>query len=123
MRILQGRPGLTQQALAEVLGMVPSRLVALIDELEERGLVERRDNAEDRRRHALHLTEAGRSALGAIGRVSREHEQALLAALSADEQRQLGALLQRVADQQGLTRMVHPGYAQLRRGPASRENS
>jgi DNA-binding MarR family transcriptional regulator len=123
LRILQGQPGMTQQALADVLGMVPSRLVALIDELEDRGLVERRDNAEDRRRHALHLTEAGRASLEAIGRVALEHEQALLAVLSADEQRQLAALLQRVADQQGLTRQVHPGYARMRRGPAPRENS
>lgn len=122
LRILQGQPGMTQQALAVLLGMVPSRLVALIDELEERRLVERRDNTEDRRRHALHLTEAGRTALEAVGRVSREHEHALLAALSADEQRHLAALLQRVADQQGLTRQVHPGYARLRPGLPTREN-
>jgi DNA-binding MarR family transcriptional regulator len=58
--------------------MVASRLVALVDELEERGLVERRENTEDRRRYALHLTAQGRSALEAIGGVAREHQQALL---------------------------------------------
>lgn len=108
--ILSANPAITQQRLAEILGMVPSRLVALLDELETRGLIERRANPDDRRRHALHLTEKGRSALDIVGRVSREHSQFLLAVLSEDEQRQLAALLQRVADAHGLTRGVHPGY-------------
>ena len=90
--------------------MVPSRLVVLVDEMEQRGLIERRENPDDRRRYALHITEKGRSTLETIGRISREHSQALLAAISEDEQRQLAILLQRIADQQGLTRAVHPGY-------------
>ena len=123
LRILGATPAITQQALADALGMVPSRLVGLIDELEERGLTERRENPDDRRRYALHLTEKGRASLETIGRIAREHQQALLAALSEEEQRQLGLLLQRVADQQGLRRGVHPGYARLGRhepsGPAT----
>ena len=110
-RILAGTPAITQQALATALGTLPSRLVALIDELESRGLLERRPHETDRRSYALHLTEAGRSTLQAIGRIAREHQQALLAALSEDEQRHLAELLQRVADQQGLIPRVHPGYA------------
>lgn len=115
LRILGATPAITQQALADGLGMVPSRLVTLIDELEERRLIERRENADDRRRYALHLTDKGRSSLESIGRIAREHQQALLAALSEDEQRQLRQMLQRVADQQGLRRGVHPGYARLGR--------
>jgi len=114
MRILGARQGMTQQALAETLGMFPSRLVALLDELESRGLIERRASQEDRRRYALHLTEEGNSMLVNIGLVAREHQQALLAALSQDEQGQLADLLQRVADEQALTRGVHPGYARIR---------
>ena len=113
MGILAGQSGITQQALAEKLGMQPSRLVALVDELETRGLIERRENSEDRRSYALHLTEKGRASLETIGRVGREHQQALLAALTEDERRQLGVLLRRIADQQGLTPGVHPGYARL----------
>jgi hypothetical protein len=45
----------------------------------------------------------------ATGHVSREHSQILFAALSQDEQRQLATLLQRIADEQGLARGVHPG--------------
>jgi DNA-binding MarR family transcriptional regulator len=114
LRILGKRGPLTQQALAGILGMFASRLVALVDQLESRGLVERRDHPEDRRSYALHLTEKGRVALQSIGRVAREHQKALLAALTADEQRQLAQFLQRIADDQGLTRGVHPGYARLK---------
>src|SRR5580658_3319103 len=117
MRILGAQPAITQQALASALGMQPSRLVALVDELDTRGLIERRENPGDRRSYALHLTEKGRAMLEGVGRVGREHQQALLAALNEDEQRQLGALLRRIADQQGLAPGVHPGYARLG-GPA-----
>ncbi len=110
LRILNSTPAITQQTLATTLGMVPSRLVVLVDEMEQRGLIERRENPDDRRRYALHITEEGRSTLETIGRISCEHSQALLAAISDDEQRQLATLLQRIADQQGLTRGVHPGY-------------
>lgn len=119
MRILGTQPAITQQALAGALGMQPSRLVALVDELEARRLIERRENPDDRRSYALHLTEKGRAMLEAIGRVGREHQQALLAALNEGEQRQLAMLLQRIADQQGLAAGVHPGYARLG-GPGSR---
>jgi len=61
-----------------------------------------------------HLTEKGRTALQSIGQVAREHHKALPAALTADEQRQFGQFLQRIADDQGLMRGVHPGYARLK---------
>ena|SRR5271167_1663270 len=109
-RILAATPAITQQALASALGTLPSRLVALVDELESKGLLERRPREDDRRSYALHLTEAGNSTLQAIGRIARDHQQALLAGLSEEEQRQLAALLQRVADQQGMIPRVHPGY-------------
>jgi DNA-binding MarR family transcriptional regulator len=93
--------------------MVPSRLVGLLDELEAQGLIQRRENPGDRRSYSLHLTEKGHSILEMIGRISREHQQALLACLSDDERTGLTGFLQRIADEQGLTRGVHPGYALL----------
>jgi hypothetical protein len=51
--------------------------------------------------------------LDAIGQLSREHSQALLTALSAGERELLATLLQRIADEQGLTRGVHPGFSRL----------
>jgi DNA-binding MarR family transcriptional regulator len=99
-----------QQLLAELF---PSRLVAVLDELGKRGLVERRDSPTDRRSYALHLTDAGRKALEQIGRVAREHQDALCAALDEAERAQLAGLLGRIAAEQRLTPGVHPGYRKL----------
>ena len=114
LRLVAGRPGISQQELASSLGMLPSRLVAYLDELEEKGLVERRDNLEDRRQYALRTTDAGARAMADVGRVARAHDDAICAALGAGERAQLGALLARVADDQGLTPGVHPGFARRR---------
>src|SRR5262249_57940270 len=49
LRIVQAKEGISQQALGSELGIAPSRLVALIVDVEERGLAERRDQPEDSR--------------------------------------------------------------------------
>src|SRR5262245_43013327 len=103
LRIIRSRPGISQQALSSILGIVPSRLVVLSDELEERGLVERRNSAEDRRVYALHLTRKGGEVFEAIGKVACAHDDAICSALSADERKTLASLLNRIADEQGLT--------------------
>ena len=117
--VLRKSGGLSQQGLAEALQMHPSGLVAIIDELEERGLVKRQDSLDDRRTYELHLTDKGRSTLKAIGQVAREHQEALCAALTGEEREQLATLLRRIADQQGLTPGVHPGLSRLGRKPSS----
>jgi DNA-binding MarR family transcriptional regulator len=111
LRVLAATPDITQQALASALGTLPSRLVALVDELESKSLLERQADDSDRRRYALRLTEKGMSTLQSIARIAREHQDKLLGSLSDAEQRQLASLLQRVADEQGLRIGVHPGYA------------
>ena len=110
LRILDHSPGITQQQLASMLGMVPSRLVTLMDELDQRGLTERRKNADDRRSHALHLTTKGQRMLQTVGEIAREHQRMLIKSLSDEEQKHLTELLQRIADEQELRRLVHPGY-------------
>ena len=50
-----------------------------------------------------------------ISRIAREHRQDLLAALSEEEQREFTVLLQRVAEQQGLIKGVHPGFGRENR--------
>lgn len=114
LRAVAVRPGQSQQALAAHLGTPPTRLVALVDGLEERGVVERRRNPDDRRLHALHLTPAGEELLGEIARVAAAHDDAVLAALDGTERAALRALLARLAADQGLTEGVHPGYRVLR---------
>src|ERR1700723_2233585 len=118
LRLLRVSSGLSQQELAGKLKIHPSRLVAILDNLEKRGYLERRPNPDDRRLYSLHLTKGGEEALGRIGKVAREHQDALLAALSNEERAALGSLLLKVADQQGLTRGVHPGYRLM--GPSKR---
>ena len=113
LRAVAQAPGSSQQALAELLGTPATRLVALVDGLEERGLVERRRNPADRRLHAVHLTNAGTALLRDIGRVAREHDDAVLASLDADERARLHDLLSKLAADRGLTPGVHPGYRTL----------
>lgn len=113
LRLLRVSAGLSQQELGARLGIHPSRLVAILDNLEKREFVERRANPDDRRLYSLHLTMGGEEMLGRIGKVAREHQEALLAALKIEERETLGTLLLRIADQQGLTRGVHPGYRQM----------
>ncbi|MGD9991507.1 MarR family winged helix-turn-helix transcriptional regulator [Pseudonocardia sp.] len=110
LRAVAAAPGQSQQTLAGILGTPPSRLVALVDQLDERGLVERRRNPADRRLHALHVTAAGEKLLQRIADVGREHDDAMCAALDDGERATLRVLLGRIADEQGLTPGVHPGY-------------
>lgn len=121
LRLLRMSSGISQQELSGRLKIHPSRLVAILDNLERRGFVERRPNLEDRRLYSLHLTGDGGELLGRVGKVAREHQDALLAALSKEERAELAGLLQKVADQQGLTRGVHPGYQRLGRAKTSEE--
>ena len=115
LRRLSQTAGISQRELAEGLGMHASRLVGVVDELEQMGLVKRLANAEDRRTYSLQLTPEGSEKLAAVGAVAFQHNEALGAALSAEVRDVLAALLERVADQQGLIRGVHPGYSSLPR--------
>jgi DNA-binding MarR family transcriptional regulator len=120
--MLRRSAGQSQQDLAGSLGMHPSRMVALIDELEHKGLLERRANPDDRRVYALFLTPAGEKALRDVGRVSAEHLEALCAALDDAERQRLRELLTRIANEQGLRPGVHPGFARIgRKGRAARD--
>lgn len=110
LRLIAGDPELSQRALADRLGVAPSRVVVLLDRLEKHGLVERVRSVRDRRHHELALTDAGREVMAAMRDIGRAHEREITSALTADERDQLGALLTRIADSLGLTPDVHPGY-------------
>jgi DNA-binding MarR family transcriptional regulator len=117
LRRLAQAPGQSQRGLADALGMHAPRLVALIDELEDRGLVTRDRDPDDRRNYAISLTDEGRRVLGELGRVARAHELAMTAALDRDERAQLLELLRRIAEEQDLAPGVHPGFRHIgRRG-------
>jgi DNA-binding MarR family transcriptional regulator len=107
LRHVAGSEGQTQQALGDALGIPKSRMVALIDDLEERGLVERRLRPDDRRARALHVTPEGARCLNEAMEVANAHEAFVRERLSPAEHRQLVGLLQRLAEDQDLE--VHPG--------------
>ncbi|MEV0225909.1 MarR family transcriptional regulator [Streptomyces sp. NPDC050704] len=114
LRLLASTPGRSQREIADQLGMPPSRFVPFADELEERGLIERRRNPSDRRLYALHLTDEGVTLLSELREVATAHEQQTCQALTPDEHEQLRALLHRMAAQQGLSPGIHPGYRWIR---------
>jgi DNA-binding MarR family transcriptional regulator len=119
LRLLAVRPGRSQRELADALGVPPSRFVPFADAMEQRGIIERRRNPDDRRLHALYLTDEGELLLGRLRKAAMEHEQAMRDGLDPEEGRRLQQLLERVADAQGLQSLVHPGYRASLSGPAS----
>src|SRR5215471_544720 len=107
--------GKAQQAIGELIGLNPTQMVFLVDELERRGFVERRRNPADRRSYALYLTPAGRDMLAKVQEVGRIHQAKLGASLSQSEQEQLTGLLRRIARDQGITAISLPGIPPRRR--------
>jgi DNA-binding MarR family transcriptional regulator len=87
----------TQGTIAGVLGVDPSRLVALLDSLEERGLILRQRDPHDRRRHVVSITPAGKRELGKIRTLIRTIQDEYFSALSDDEQKTFHKLLIRLA--------------------------
>ena len=121
LRLLRTSAGISQQALSSRLQIHPSRLVAILDNLEKRRLIERKPNPDDRRLYSLQLTRDGIAILEQLGKVAREHQEALLAALSSEERHNLAVLLQKIAGEQGLSSGIHPGYRGLGRGAAQKK--
>jgi MarR family transcriptional regulator, temperature-dependent positive regulator of motility len=91
-----------QQELSTALLMDANNLVLLLNELEAGGLVERRRDPSDRRRHIVELTTAGAAALERAERAQESTEDVVLAALSREERKALRDLLNRALE--GATR-------------------
>jgi DNA-binding MarR family transcriptional regulator len=112
MRFVAASDGQSQQTLAEQLGVPASRMVALVDHLEEMGLVERRPDPEDRRVRRLFITRKGRSVLEKAGRIAIDYETQLCAGINREEREQLIDLLQRLQVTQTDLGGVHPGIGE-----------
>ena len=84
-----------QNSLADMLQLDRSQLVGLLDGLEERGLIERRRDPADRRRHTLSLTAAGAQEFERVREIVKQVEGEFLAPLSKDERKTLYDLARR----------------------------
>src|SRR5919204_4670053 len=98
LNVVGAREGAIQQELGSALGIDRSTMVSLIDQLESAGLARRRPSATDRRARELAITPKGRRLLQRARRLSSQVEGEVLAGLTADERRELLALLRRALD-------------------------
>ena len=114
----------TQGTIAGALALDPSRLVALLDGLEERGLIAQQRDPLDRRRHAVSITPAGKRELARLRALIQGLEAEYFAPLDAEERKLLHELLVRLArvhdpgvrlpgDRPGLSRLLVRDLTQL----------
>jgi len=97
LALLEEDPRETQAAIADALGYDRSHVVRLLDELEERDLVVRKRDPEDRRRHVVKMTPEGRKMLAKLRAIVARLEDHFLAPLDRDERAALHTLLVRLA--------------------------
>jgi DNA-binding MarR family transcriptional regulator len=109
LNLIDAAEGRSQQAIGKAIEVPASRMVALVDELEQAGLVERRLDPADRRVRALYLTPEGKRTLTRGRELAKRHEEELTRGLAAADRKRLLDLLQRMVDAQAIGRGVHPG--------------
>lgn len=107
LRSVSFNQGQSQQALASALSIPASRMVAILDGLESKGLLERRFRDNDRRTRAVHLTEAGNTLLRKAFAIAMGHEKWICEGLSDAERDRLIALLERISQHLGLGPGAH----------------
>jgi DNA-binding MarR family transcriptional regulator len=98
LNVLAAREGANQQELGSAMGVDPSTMVSLIDQLETAGLAKRRPHATDRRARAVAVTAKGRRVLERGRRMAMQVEDEVLHGLTAAERRELLTLLRRALD-------------------------
>ena len=97
--LIAANPGLTQSALARAVGIERSTMVAVIDVLESRSLVERRPSPVDRRSYALVLSAGGSDMLEQLKPMVLEHEKRVTANLDSEERSQLLRILSKLTQE------------------------
>jgi MarR family transcriptional regulator, lower aerobic nicotinate degradation pathway regulator len=87
----------TQATIADALAVDPSRLVSLLDSLEERELIVRQRDPHDRRRHVVSITGAGKRQLARLRAIAKELDEEFLAPLDAESRETFHGLLVKLA--------------------------
>jgi DNA-binding MarR family transcriptional regulator len=95
LNVLGAREGAIQQQLSSDMGIDPSAMVKLIDELEGAGLAKRRRRPGDRRAWKVSITPKGRRTLERARRLAAQVEDEVLGGLTAPDRRRLVTLLRR----------------------------
>jgi MarR family transcriptional regulator, lower aerobic nicotinate degradation pathway regulator len=98
LRIVDAFGPISQRDVCERLGVHPSDMVGIVDQLAEYGLVSRARSQVDRRRYDLRLTPKGRAVMDRFLAIAREVDQEFYGVLSDNEQRQLGKLLTKLVE-------------------------
>jgi DNA-binding MarR family transcriptional regulator len=110
LRWIRDNSGENQRQLASHRGVLPSRLVLLLDELETKGLVTRQRSAQDRRNQELLLSKKGTRLLEKVETIATAHEADLSSALTETERETLIDLCAKLAAHRGVGPRGHPGY-------------
>jgi DNA-binding MarR family transcriptional regulator len=98
LNVLGPREGANQQELGSAMGVDPSTMVSLIDQLENAGLANRRPRPTDRRAREVVITPKGRRVLGEARQLAMQVEDDVLRGLSPAERQRMLALLRRAVD-------------------------
>jgi len=114
LRAIDATNGATQHALGDCLQIPASSVVALLDGLEEKGLVRRRLDPGDRRIRVVELTEQGRVVLARAGGIAAAIESAICLGFDTEQRERLIATLHKVGSNLGITLGVHPSTQEER---------
>src|SRR4051812_11798510 len=98
LNVLGAREGAIQQELGSAMGIDPSTMVSLIDQLESAGLAERQPCPTDRRARVIAITPKGRGLLERGRQMALQVEDEVLRGLSGGERRELLTLMRRALD-------------------------
>jgi DNA-binding MarR family transcriptional regulator len=97
LALLSEEPRTSQATIADALNIDRSQLVSVLDDLEERGLVERRRDPSDRRRHTVSLTKEGKRQLGRLRSIVKRIEDSFLEGVGERERAALHDTLLKIA--------------------------
>lgn len=105
LRSLYGGDAIAPSALARKMGMTKGAISKLADRLQDKGLIERTGNPDDKRGHSLSLSAAGAKKVPALAGLADENDAAFFVVLGDEEQKRMRDLLKVLIDKHGLSGM------------------